>query len=430
MPIELTMPRLSDTMEQGTIIKWNVKEGDHVAAGDAVADIETDKATMEMQVYDDGTIARIVIGEGQTVEVGTVIAVMAGQGEDPATIAAAAPARARSAAPARKEADAHGQGEAPGAAPPEPAEPVGDGRIRMSPLARRLADEHGLDAGTIHGSGPGGRIVKRDVMRALEAQEETAAAVPPSARAPVPATPVALAAPGALRAQMVPLSSMRQTIARRLVESKTTIPHYQVTIVLDVDSLVDLRKTLNEQLAAQGVKLSINDFLIRACALAIHRHPQLNSSWGGDHIEVHGDVNIGLAIAMPEERGGGLLVATLRNADRKSLRAISEEAKYLAEKARTRGLTIEEMADSTFTISNLGMYGVDNFTAIINPPNCGILSVGAAAAKPVVRRGELAIGQEMTATLNVDHRIVDGATAAAFLATVRELLEQPATLLV
>jgi pyruvate dehydrogenase E2 component (dihydrolipoamide acetyltransferase) len=422
MPIDITMPRLSDTMEQGTIIKWNVKEGDKVAAGDAIADIETDKATMEMQVYDDGRIERIVVGEGKTVEVGTVIAVMAPKGEV-----------------------------ASGAAP-RAAAPAAAGRTKSSPLARRMADELGVDVATIQGSGPAGRVVRQDVLRAVEARHETEAAVPPAARKPVPvpvvapaplpdpapaAAPLALpvaAAPAEATALLkpgrIPLSSIRQTIARRLVEAKSTIPHYQVTVTFDMEAILSLRATLNEQLAGQQVKLSVNDFLVRGCALAIHQHPEFNASWGGDHLEIHEDVNIGIAIALPPERGGGLVVGTIRNADRKSLRAISLESKHLSEKARSRGLTIEEMAGSTFTISNLGMFGVEHFTAIINPPNSAILAVGAALQKPVVRNGQLAVGHEMSATLSLDHRIIDGASAAGYLQTLRELIEQPATLLV
>ncbi len=426
MPIDLTMPRLSDTMEQGTIIKWNVKEGDTVSAGDNVADIETDKATMEMQVYDDGRIAQILVDEGQTVEVGTLIAIIAEEGEDLDDVTTSASTEVAVNEPAAPD------------APVAPAPEEGDGRIKTSPVARRLAEEHGIDLSTVQGSGPGGRIVKRDVLRAAEAGRETVAAVPPSARAPIAATPVPLVAgqpaaavePMTLRPGTVPLSGIRQTIARRLVESKSTIPHYQVTVTFNMDSLLSLRGTLNQQLADQGVKLSVNDFIVRACALAIHHHPEFNASWGGDHLEVHGDVNIGLAVALPPERGGGLVVATVREADRKSLRTISQESKQLADKARTRGLGPEDMSDATFTVSNLGMFGVEHFTAIINPPNSAILAVGAALQKPVVRDGELTVGWEMSVTLSLDHRIIDGATAARYLAMLKQLIENPATLLV
>ena len=457
MSIEITMPRLSDTMERGMIIKWNVKEGDAVSAGDNVADIETDKAIMEMQVFDDGHMARIVVPEGEMVEVGTLIAVLAEDDEaveDVAESVSAGTPSGAAAEAAQKTTDAHTASLPPSAPAPASAmaSRAGTGRIKASPVARRLAEEYGIDLGTLQGSGPGGRIVKRDVQRVVDAGQETAAAVPPSAqtpatpltptpvtRTPVPVTPVppvaspmttAIETIGGLRPGSVPLSNLRQTIARRLVEATSTIPHYQVTVTFDMDALLGLRSTLNEQLADQGIKLSVNDFLVRGCALAIHHHPEFNASWGGDHLEIHADVNIGLAIALPPERGGGLVVATVRHADRKSLRTISQDSLHLAEKARTRGLTIEEMADSTFTLSNLGMFGVEHFTAIINPPNSAILAVGAALQKPVVRDGELTVGWEMSATLSLDHRIIDGASAARYLKTLKQLIESPATLLV
>ena len=456
MPIEITMPRLSDTMEQGTIIKWNAKEGDAVSAGDAVADIETDKATMEMQVFDDGTIAKILVDEGTTVEVGTVIAIMAEEDEDVSEIAGTTNAQpvaqsqegsaetssgqsAPTETPVRRVMPA-AQEQVTSISPPlqtvaPGSDTAADGRLRVSPVARRLAEEHGVDLGTLQGSGPGGRVVKRDILRAMDAGTETAAAIPPSAKAVIPATPVSIVSPivkspTLAEDQIVPLSNIRQTIARRLVEAKATIPHYQVTVSFEMEPLLDLRKSLNEQLADQGVKLSVNDFLVRCCALAMYQHPEFNASWGSDHIKIHGEVNIGIAISLPAERGGGLVVATLRNADQKSLRAISLETKLLAEKARTRGLSIEEMSDATFTISNLGMFGVDHFTAIINPPNSAILAVGAALHKPVVRDGELTVGYEMSATLSLDHRVIDGAMAAQYLQTLKGFIENPATLLV
>ncbi|MDY7107009.1 MAG: dihydrolipoamide acetyltransferase family protein, partial [Planctomycetota bacterium] len=228
----------------------------------------------------------------------------------------------------------------------------------------------------------------------------------------------------------VPLSNMRQTIAKRLVESKTTIPHYQVSMSLNMDPLLELRKTLNEQLKEHGVKLSVNDFLVRSCALAMHEHPEFNASWGGDSIIIHGEINIGVAISVGRERGGGLVVGVIRTVDQKSLRMISFETRRLAEKARTRGLSLEEMDGATFTISNLGMYEIDHFTAIINPPNSAILAVGAAAEKPVVRDGQLTIGREMEATLSCDHRVIDGAMGAEYLQTLKRFIENPSTLLV
>ncbi len=435
MSIEITMPRLSDTMEKGTIIKWHVAAGDEVSAGDVIADVETDKATMEMQSFDDGHVASINVQEGVAVDIGTVVATLAEDGED-ATAAPIPAAESNTPAPA------------PATSPPiRSAESSSDrrgGHQRVTPVARRLAETHGVDLQTIEGSGPGGRIVKRDVLTAASATAEVKAAVPPAARTEPPPVEVMPAAPLAVPATPVhgaalavasndrrePVSGMRQTIARRLVESKQDIPHYQVSMVLAMDALMALRRQLNEELADQGVKLSVNDLIVRACGVAMHRNPLMNASWDGDAIVYHGDVNIGVAVALPEERGGGLVVPVIRGADTKSLRAISAETRAHAEKARTRGLSPEDMEGATFTISNLGMFGVDAFTAIINPPNSAILAVGASIQKPVVRDGELAVGWEMNATLSNDHRVVDGATAARYLATLKELIEHPAAILV
>jgi pyruvate dehydrogenase E2 component (dihydrolipoamide acetyltransferase) len=457
MPIEITMPRLSDTMEKGTIVKWHVAAGDSIESGDVLADVETDKATMEMQAYDDGTMASIEIGEGQAVEIGTVLAIMTEEDESLDDVAAAAPTPTPAAAEPAPPDPGPAATEAP-APTPSPASVTRHGNLRISPVARRLADEHGVDVKTLTGSGTMGRIIKRDVLAAVGISHETAAAVAPSAAAPAPPVPVAAEPPAVvaaapavevqatavpikaseapapsgfgLQAWSEPVTGMRQTIARRLVESKATIPHYQVTMAFNMDPMVELRAQLNEQLAPHNVKLSMNDLIVRCCALAMYTNPLMNASWGGDCINYHGDVNIGIAVSLPPERGGGLVVATIRNADRKSLRAINEESHYLAKKARTKGLTVDEMGDSTFTVSNLGMFGVDNFTAIINPPNSAILAVGAVQQKPVVRDGEIVVGHEMSATLSNDHRVVDGATAAAYLASLKELIENPGVALV
>jgi len=445
MAIEITMPRLSDTMESGTVIKWNVKEGDEVSAGDVIADIETDKATMELQAFDDGKIAKIVAGEGDSVEVGKLIAVLAQEDESLEEAAQAAEGAASaggsagkqqqaeggedgeskedsSTATATKEreqsADAGRNGAAAGAGDSERS---GDGRIFVSPLARKLAEEKGVDLSRLEGSGPSGRIVKKDVEAAAKGEGGAGRREPAQEEAP---------AAQRLEARTVSLSNMRKTIAKRLVESKTTIPHYQVTLTVNMDPLLALRSQLNEQLREQGVKLSVNDFLVRACALAMHQHPFVNSSWGGDEIEIHEEVNIGVAIALDSSKGGGLVVATLRDADRMGLRRISSETKSLAEKARSRGLSVEEMDGSTFTISNLGMFGVEHFTAIINPPNSAILAVGGATEKPVARDGQIVVGHEMQMTMSSDHRVIDGAMAAQYLGTVKQFLEHPATLLV
>lgn len=442
MAIEIKMPRLSDTMEAGTLVKWYVKEGEQVESGQVLADIETDKATMEMPTYDAGKVAKIMLKAGANVAVGETVMILAEEGESVEEAVKSIGSSSSSAGEAKSEASESGSPKpssasttATATASPAPtsngaASSNGStGRMLVSPLARRIAEENELDLKSIKGSGPQGRIIKRDVLAAL-GQDEPSQDVAVGAAASAPAPAMAMAAPTTPLGGKVALSNMRQTIAKRLVESKNTIPHYQVSVSVNADPLLDLRITLNEQLKSQNVKLSVNDFLVRACALAIHQHPHFNAAWKSDSLQIGEHVNIGVAVALPEERGGGLVVATLRNADRKGLRQISAETKALADKARGKGLSLEEMSDSTFTISNLGMYEVDFFTAIINPPNAAILAVGAAMKKPVVRNDELTIGHEMSCTLSCDHRIIDGASGARFLSTLKGMLENPATLLV
>jgi pyruvate dehydrogenase E2 component (dihydrolipoamide acetyltransferase) len=445
MPINVTMPRLSDTMEQGTVVKWHVKPGDRVSSGQVIADIETDKATMEQAVFDDGTIARLVCPEGRQVKVGEVIAVLAEEGENVDAAASAPASAAPAAAPAARTA---GSAAATVAAPVARGEVVADveafepegARARVSPVARRMAQEMGIDLSQVAGSGPGGRVIKRDI---LVAAENRGAAAPAARSAPaqglVAAAPAAAPAPAATAAGAmvpgvqsveVPVSNMRGVIARRLVESKQQVPHYQVTMKFAMDLLMKLRGELNEQLAAMDVKLSVNDFVIRACALAMARNPFFNASWAGDRIMLHQQVNVGVAIALPEEKGGGLVVGVVRDANLKSLRQISGEVRSLGEKARTKGLSMEEMSGATFTISNLGMFGVDSFTAIINPPNSAILACGAAIEQPVVRNHQLCVGWEMAATLSLDHRVIDGAMAAKYLQSLKQFVESPTLLLV
>ncbi|MEM9295021.1 MAG: dihydrolipoamide acetyltransferase family protein [Planctomycetota bacterium] len=445
MPIPVTMPRLSDTMEEGTLLKWNVAVGDKVSAQDVLADVETDKATMELQTFDEGALAKIVIDEGQTVAVGQVIAVLAEPGEsvEDAANADLAPGNASDSAPAS---------DAPAdTSTPEPADPGaatnsgggatsggGGGKIKASPLARKLAEEHGVDLAAITGTGPDGRIIKRDVLNAAKGGPATPSTPATSgggsgvASGGAPAQPIAAMGPSTLEAKTVPVPGMRKTIAKRLVESKTTVPHFQVSVAVAMDPLMELRGTINKQLESQGVKLSVNDFVTRAVALAALQHPEINSSWTGDAIQYHAAVNVGAAIALPAERGGGLVVAVIKNVESKGLRIISQEMKELADKARGRGLPPEDMADSTITVSNLGMpkYGVTQFTAIVNPPNAAIVAIGGALQKPVVRNGEITIGLEMNVTLSGDHRVIDGAMAAEYLTTLRGLLENPASLLV
>ena len=468
------MPRLSDTMESGTIVRWNVKEGDAVKSGMVVADIETDKATMEMPVFDDGRIVKLLVPAGQQVKVGTQIAIILedGESEDGAAKSPAAEQTSPQSSPQSSPHSSQGTSGNAFVSPTSSArgaklnEPINartqeilesdDARVRVSPVARRIAEQERVDLASLTGSGPGGRIIKRDVLNALENRGATPAAqstdapragsisssaqgasstshVASSSSLAVPVTPTVRAGGlvvAGLQSTEVAVSSMRQIIAKRLVESKTTIPHYQVSMKFELDRLMALREQLNSELAAMGIKLSVNDFIVRGCALSMAKHPYVNASWGGEKILMHQQVNVGVAVALDEEKGGGLLVAVIRDVDRKSLRAISSETKALSEKARTRGLSMEEMSESTFTVSNLGMFGVEHFTAIINPPNSAILACGAALKQPVVRDDQLTIGYEMTATLSLDHRVIDGAMAARWLNTLKGLLENPATLLV
>ena len=423
MPIEITMPRLSDTMEEGTLIKWHVKVGDKISSGDILADIETDKATMEMQSYDDGTVAELSLAESQTAPVGRLILVLTELGEKIEAAVVQAEATPRPAASA--------QTPAPAAPPPKLPRSDGatrsSGRLRISPVARKLVEENGLDAAAITGSGPDGRIVKRDVLAALDTAK-------PTAQAPLAPVAAPIEAPAARpQTQTVPISSMRRTIARRLVESKTTIPHFTVTVAVDMDALTAMREMLNGQLESQGVKLSVNDFIVRGAALALMDHPTVNASWTDAGIEMYGAAHIGVAVALPtapDGSGGGLVVPVIRDAQQKGLRQINAETRDLATAARQGGLSSRDMSGGTFTISNLGMFGVEHFEAIINPPEAAILAVGAAQKKPVVREGRIVIGHEMTCTISADHRVVDGAIAAAFLNTLKGLLENPAVMMV
>lgn len=443
MPIRIEMPRLSDTMEEGTLLKWRVKVGDKVAANDVVADIETDKATMELQVFDAGTVASLVAPEGSTMKIGSVILLLAKPGEKVEEVAASAGSSAAAAAPEKKATKVLGCTDRPGGdAPPEAdaatavmeapatsAKPQaaagGDERIRVSPLAKKMAADAKVELAELKGTGPDGRIIKRDIEAAVASGATKKAATPPAKSSAPAVAPIA-----ALESKLVAITNMRKTIAKRLVESKQTIPHFTVSMSVNLEPLSALRATINKQLESQGVKLSVNDFIVRATALALTQHPVVNSSWTDAGIQYHGVVNVGVAVALPEEKGGGLVVPTLRNADSISLRTISSETKRLAKKAREAGLTVSEMNEGTFTISNLGMFGVDHFTAIINPPQAAILAVGAGIEKPVVRDGKIVIGQEMSLTLSADHRVIDGATAAQFLVTLKGYLESPASMLV
>ncbi len=447
------MPQMSDTMTEGVIVSWLKKEGDKVKSGDILAEVETDKATMELESYSDGVLLHIGAQPGASVPVNGVIAVIGEAGEDfNAAISAAGGAEAANAegAAAAQAADAGSHNnvnaEVEGARPtpsqphpqqapvdkapdsnqkpaegPQPAEadePItqsaqGDGRIKASPLAKRMAEEKNLDLKNIQGSGDGGRIVRKDIEGAKPAEAAPANAQPQASR------PVAL---GQESFEDVPLSQMRKTIARRLAESKFSAPHFYLTIEADMDAAVEARTAINEFL---GSKVSYNDMVIKAAAIALKRHPKVNASWLGDRIRYNHHVNIGVAIAVED----GLVVPVLRQPDLKPLNAITAEVKAYADKAKAKKLQPGDYEGNTFTISNLGMFGIEEFTAIINPPDACILAVGAIEQKPVVKNGELAIGHRMKCTLSCDHRVVDGATGAQFLQTLKQLLAQPVNMI-
>jgi pyruvate dehydrogenase E2 component (dihydrolipoamide acetyltransferase) len=411
----ILMPKMSDTMTEGVIVNWLVKVGDKVKSDTVMAEVETDKATMEMMGYQDGVVLHIEAPAGQAVPIDSLIAIVGKAGEDIAPILAkyknkgAAPAAAPVAAPVAVSAPA------PVAAAPVAAAPVaapalagGDGRLKASPLAKAMAAEKGIDLRALQGSGEGGRIVKRDI----ESAPVGAPAV--AAKAPVAAPGVAF--------EEVPVSQMRKTIARRLSESLFTAPHFYLTMSINMDKAAAFRKQLNEE---SDVKISFNDLVLKACALALRKHPKVNSSWLGDAIRYNKVINVGVAVAMEE----GLLVPVIRNADNKGLADIGKETKDLAARAKARQLQPADWEGNTFTISNLGMYGIDEFTAIINPPDSCILAVGGIQQVPVVRNNEITIGQVMKVTLSCDHRVVDGATGSEFLQTVKMLLENPLKML-
>jgi len=439
----IRMPRMSDTMEEGNIVSWLKEEGEEVEAGETLAEVETDKATMELDSYFDGVLLHIAVKEGP-VPINDVIAVIGEEGEDWKAALEAEQDSGSNGQEAKEESSE--EAEAPkeqaateAATAAEPQSDSGDDgkRIKASPLARSMAKEANLDLSAISGTGDGGRIVKRDVEAAIEQQK----AAPQPQPAPAPETPqqpaVEPAKEEAPAAQVpefsisatgnnyeeVPVSQMRKTIARRLGESKFSAPHFYLTLEINMDNAIKVRKRLNE---VAPTKLSFNDLVIKACAVALRQHPNVNSSWLGDKIRYNKDVNIGVAVAVEE----GLLVPVIRYADMKSLSQINTEVKTQAGKAKNRKLSTEEMEGNTFTISNLGMFGIEEFTAIINPPDSCILAVGGIIEKPIVKDGALAVGNMMKVTLSCDHRVVDGATGAAFLKTVREILEDPIQILV
>ena len=466
MPIKITMPALSPTMEEGNLSKWLVKEGDSVSAGDVIAEIETDKATMEVEAVDEGTVAKIVVPEGTDgVAVNALIAILAEDGEDAAEAAKAAEggdAPAKEAPKEEKPKDAPKEGvkaersssdetaekvakggipssDTPVPEPKAPAAPKADGeRIFASPLARRLAKEAGLDLAQLSGSGPHGRIVKRDIEKAESEGVGKAAAKPEAAKEEAAAAPMpkATSEEAVLKLfeegsyELVPHDGMRKTIAKRLVESKQTVPHFYVTIDCELDALLSLRSQLNKAAPVRddkpAYKLSVNDMVIKAMALALRDVPSANVSWTESNMVVHKHVDVGVAVSIL----GGLITPIVRRAEEKPLSVISNEMKDLGSRAREKKLKPAEYQGGTTAVSNMGMMGVKDFAAVINPPHASILAIGAGEKRPVVKNDELAIATMMSVTLSTDHRCVDGALAAEVLAAFKGYIENPMSMLV
>ena len=426
MSISIEMPKLSDTMTEGTLLRWVKKVGDQVEVGDVLAEVETDKATMEMEAFDEGTLSEVYVKEGETVQVGQKLAVLAGAGE-PAT-STSKPETAPKQDETRKPSEAKPapvaeakdkEPQATAGARPDAA-PEAETRIKASPLARKVAAELGVDLKGLSGSGPGGRIVQSDVLSAKDKE----AAAPKPAAAERTATPV----PATQADKTIPLTGMRRTIAARLLEAKTTIPHFYLQAELDADPLAQLRQQLNAANEAAGLpKFTVNDFILKAVAVAATRVPQANAAFSGDAVVQYGAVHLACAVAIED----GLVTPVIRNAEGKRLSQISAEIKDLASKARSKKLKPEQYQGGTLTVSNLGGYGVEQFFAIINPPQSLIVSVGAILKKPVVNSaGAIVVGQRVMIGLSCDHRVVDGAIGAQFLAEFKRLIEVPALMLV
>ena len=436
----IRMPRMSDTMEEGNIVSWLKEEGEEVEAGETLAEVETDKATMELDSYFDGVLLHIAVKEGP-VPINGVIAVIGDEGEDWEAAVKEAEADSDNSG-SSDDATEESNDQEQNAATEEKVAATSasqdeDARVKASPLARSMAKEAGINISAIQGSGDGGRIVKRDVEAHIEKQQSAPQAAPaPTPSAPVAAPPAKEApkqeAPavtpftfsgGSDNYEEKPVSQMRKVIARRLGESKFTAPHFYLTVEINMDKAIQIRTRLKE---VAPTKISFNDLVVKAAAVALRQHPAVNSSWMGDTIRYNKDVNIGVAVAVED----GLLVPVVRYADMKTLSQINVEVREMAGLAKNRRLQPEQMQGNTFTISNLGMFGIEEFTAIINPPDSCILAVGSIIEKPIVKDGELAIGNMMKVTLSCDHRTVDGATGAQFLQTLKDILEDPIRLLV
>ncbi len=427
MSIDVLMPALSPTMEEGTLAKWHVKKGDAVRSGDVIAEIETDKATMEVEAVDEGVVEDILVPEGsEGVKVNTPIARLSGDdaaAAPPAPKAATAQTEAPKAEPAKAEAPKPAP--APVAAAPASARASGE-RVFASPLARRIAEQKGLDLAQMQGSGPHGRIIKRDVEGATPQAAKPAAAAAASAAAPRQALSLAQMGIPDGSYDLIPLDGMRKTVARRMSDSFRDVPHFPLNIDLEIDGLLSSRAKINAMLEKQGVKVSVNDLVIKAAAVALKQVPEANASYSPEGIAMHHNADIAMAVAVE----GGLITPIIRKAETKGLAQIAVEAKDLAERARTRKLKPEEFQGGTFSVSNLGMFGIKSFGSIINEPQGCILSVGAGEPRPVVKNGQLAIATVMTVTLSCDHRVVDGATGARWLQAFKALIEDPITMIV
>jgi len=427
---DIVMPRLSDSMEEGTILRWLKSPGDPVEQGEELVEIETDKANMVYEADAGGTLIEVVAAEGDTLPIGQVIARVGEPGEAPSGDGPSAKPKEPSASepqpsPVPEEAAAP-QPAAPQAEAQATAAPTGDGRVKASPLARRIAGERGLDLAGLAGSGPGGRIVKADVERAIEAGPT---APPAPSAAPAPAAAPAAPTPGAAErpetakgsVSFEDLTKLQSTVARRMAESKATAPHFYLSVEADMTRAVEARGRLKAA-AGEGEPVpSFNDMVVKACAIALREHPRANGAYRDGRLELYSRVNVGVAVAARD----ALVVPTLFDADTKGLRQIAIEARALAQRVREATITPPELSGGTFTVSNLGMFGISSFAAVINPPQAGILAVGAIAEKPVVRDGELAIGHMMSMTLACDHRILYGADGARFLDRIRNLVEEP-----
>jgi len=445
MATKVHMEALSPTMEEGQVVQWLKSEGDSVASGDVLAEIETDKATMELVARGSGILRKITVKAGETAPVGEVIAIIAAEGEDDGEADAPEAGDGGDDAPGAEAAS--GSDDAPDdeddegdedeeAEKPEKAEKptapraadegkeadpeaAGEGaRIKASPVARRLAREEGVELSAIEGSGPGGRIIKRDVEEAVKAGPPEAQPAAAASAAPRPGE--------GPESEKIPLSQMRKTIAKRLVESIGPVPHFFLTIDVDMTRAVEARARINRDLERDGVKISYNDIVLKATAMALARHPECNAHWGGDHVVRFHRVHLGVAVAIED----GLITPVVRDADRKGMAAISAEVRELAGRAREKKLKPDEYTGATFSVSNLGMFGIEAFTAVINPPEAGILAVGAMEERPVVVDGELEIQPRMKITMSCDHRVIDGAQGSQFLQTLRRILEEPLAALV